>query len=259
MTNMRGRAMVMGDCGIPQGAVHNPDSVTAAQLFQELHGSVLRISDNTDSVTWDAGKYSSFSVKSCYLFYAGFYNPYGPYGRHDGALSLVWKSKAPFKNKAFGWRILVNRLPTKDLLKVRGISFPNSSLNCVFCGYALETMEHIFFKCSIVKLVWRDIAEWIGMSDVTDEDPKGSFMFCYNFYKRMKMKEGRLSCIWLAITWSIWLVRNRIIFQKDAWSVLNMTWNTLIWRWSFVERLLTPIATSTIFVKTRCFFFRRFN
>ncbi|XP_058741735.1 uncharacterized protein LOC131614125 [Vicia villosa] len=73
----------------------------------------------------------------------------------------------------------------------------------------------LFFKCSIVKLIWKEIAEWIGMSDVKVEDPKGSFMYWYNSCKHMKMKEGKLSCIWLASTWNIWLLRNDILFRKD--------------------------------------------
>ncbi|XP_058732744.1 uncharacterized protein LOC131604314 [Vicia villosa] len=194
-------------------------------LYRVLAGSILTDTGGNDVVKWEAEKDSIFSVKSCFLFYVDSFIPRGPYEKHDGAYSLIWKTNTPFKTKVFGWRILIDRLPTKELLLKRGISFTTSSSNCEFCGIALESLEHVFFKCSIVKLIWRKIAEWIGLLDVTEEDPKGSFMLWYQFCKSMKMKEGRLSCIWLAITWSIWLVRNGIIFRRDGWSVHNLIWN----------------------------------
>ncbi|XP_058775034.1 uncharacterized protein LOC131649281 [Vicia villosa] len=128
-------------------------------LYRVLAGAILRDTGGNDVVKWEAEKDSMFSVKSCYLFYADSFIPHGPYEKHDGAYSLIWKTNTPFKTKVFGWRILINRLPTKELLLKRGISFTTSSSNCVFCGIALESLEHVFFKCSIVKLIWRKIAE----------------------------------------------------------------------------------------------------
>lgn len=125
-------------------------------LFWAIIGPTIGSLNDTDFVLWEIRNTGSFSVNS-YNFFAGFYNSFGPCDRHDGALSLVWKLEAPFKIKAFDWRIMINRLLTKDLLKVRGIPFPNTSFNCAFCDSSLETMEHIFFKCPIVRLIWRDI------------------------------------------------------------------------------------------------------
>ncbi|XP_058727126.1 uncharacterized protein LOC131598556 [Vicia villosa] len=231
----------------------------SATILQQLkvHTAAASCSQSgQDSVVWELGNDAGFSVKSCYNFYAGFWHPFGPNNLHDEALKLVWRMQVPFKTKAFGWRLLINKLPTKDLLKIRGMIFLDDSVKCAFCNSAHETLEHLFFKCYVVKLIWRDIAEWIGMSDVTEEDPMGSFMLWYNFCKNMKMKEGRLSCIWLAITWSIWIVRNSIIFRKDSWSVLNTIWfiKALVWRWSFMGEITHPNCNFYDFCKEPLFF-----
>lgn len=99
------------------------------------------------------------------------------------------------------------------------------------------------------------------MYDVTEKDPKGSFMLWYNFCKNMKMKEGNLSCIWLAITWSIWIVRNGIVFRKDLWSVLNMVWTikALVWRWTFMWDITHPNYNFYDICKDPIFFYRSLN
>ncbi|CAI8590076.1 unnamed protein product [Vicia faba] len=126
--------------------------------------------------------------------------PFGPHDKFDKAFQLVWKMGVPYKIKAFGWMLLINRLPTKDLLSIRGISFPIDSQKCISCGNADETLDHSFLFCYVIILVWRDIAEWIGFSDFPEIESKGSFMKWYKFCKLKKVKKEKEGCDWLAIT-----------------------------------------------------------
>ena len=68
----------------------------------------------------------------------------------------------PFKIKAFGWRLFHNRLPMKDLLVARGMSFPLDELKCIFCGLSVETRDHFFFGCLVVKNIWSEISLWVS-------------------------------------------------------------------------------------------------
>lgn len=56
-------------------------------------------------------------------------------------LHKYWKLEVPFKIKVFGWRTFGIRLPTKDLLKTRGISFLLNSLKLFFCNIDFEDNE----------------------------------------------------------------------------------------------------------------------
>ncbi|XP_058746494.1 uncharacterized protein LOC131619412 [Vicia villosa] len=95
---------------------------------------------------------------------------------HEEAFGLVWKAGVPFKIKAFGWRLLANRLPTKDLLLKRGISISLAHVNCAFCGMEPETRDHSFVACNLVKNIWKGIAFWIGKRGIEDNECYSSFM-----------------------------------------------------------------------------------
>lgn len=87
-----------------------------------------------------------FSVSSCYDFYTSFQIPFHPRNKYDDMLDKVWILEVPFKIKTFGWRLFINRLPTEDLLKIRGIAFPLNSLKCALCGIDFEDKDHFFFQ-----------------------------------------------------------------------------------------------------------------
>ncbi|XP_058741775.1 uncharacterized protein LOC131614168 [Vicia villosa] len=118
----------------------------------------LAMGDTSDDILWNISKDESFSVSSCYEHYAGRRNLFGPLNKNDGALVLIWKLKVPSKIKAFGWRLFVNRLPTKDLLVNRRIALSLENTKCVFCGIDPESRGHSFFDCKMVEVVWKEIA-----------------------------------------------------------------------------------------------------
>ncbi|XP_058783299.1 uncharacterized protein LOC131657977 [Vicia villosa] len=145
-----------------------------------------------DTVRWNIETDKIFTVSSCYRRYAFRRIPFGPINKNDEVLEKIWKMEIPYKIKAFAWRLFVNRLPTKDLLKVRGIAFPTSNLNCVFCGLHLEDRDHIFFKCNVIKLVWKDIGEWVKFSGWKEEDCIPLFMEWFAMSRSKRIKEGLL-------------------------------------------------------------------
>ncbi|XP_058726570.1 uncharacterized protein LOC131597930 [Vicia villosa] len=163
--------------------------------------------EGRDKVEWCDSGGVSFSVASCYDFMVGYTYPLGPPNRFDEAKDLIWKVLVPFKIKVFGWRLFINRLPTKDLLMFRGISLSIENSMCAFCGIIPESCDHSFFKCDKTRVVWREIKVWVG-KPVTglEEDCLQSFM-----------------------DW------NGFCFRNEGWDVDNTVWNikSLLWKWSF--------------------------
>ena len=36
--------------------------------------------------------------------------------------------------------------------------------SCVLCGYQMESLDHLFFQCSVTRQVWMEIKAWLGFT-----------------------------------------------------------------------------------------------
>ncbi|XP_058726606.1 uncharacterized protein LOC131597964 [Vicia villosa] len=198
--------------------------------------------EGKDLVTWHDNLSPIFSVASCYNFYESLCIPLGPNNKCDEAFGLLWKMDVPFKIKAFGWRLFLNKLPTKDLLANRGISLSYNDLLCILCGCGMEDRNHFFFSCPVVKRVWREMAIWVGKKENREEGCLANFMDWYYYFEGNKVRHKKEGIVWLATTWYMWILRNGVCFRKDKWSVNNVVWNikTLVWKWSFCGNITHP-------------------
>ncbi|GLT45963.1 hypothetical protein SLA2020_197560 [Shorea laevis] len=94
---------------------------------------------------------SGYSSKSAFAFL-----DYSPPCLEKCYCDLIWSRFIPSKISIFVWRLLLNRLPTKDNLLLRGVSLaPNTA--CVLCGAHLENVNHVFAKCWRSQNLWSRI------------------------------------------------------------------------------------------------------
>ncbi|XP_058757958.1 uncharacterized protein LOC131631194 [Vicia villosa] len=102
-----------------------------------------------DSFTWRIDKDEVFTVKTCFSwFYAKLTGP--PLNEHVvKAASFLWNLNPPSNFLFFGWRIIHDRIVTKDNLLKRGILNANDSF-CVFCLTIEETLLHLLGGCRVV-------------------------------------------------------------------------------------------------------------
>ncbi|XP_058754112.1 uncharacterized protein LOC131627290 [Vicia villosa] len=240
-----------GDLGVPESAVLAPEIALEFSALRELLDGFGGIQEGKDFVEWSLDSEKGFTVSSCYALYAQRRIPFGPFNRHDEALELIWKMEIPFRIKSFGWRLFVDRLPTKDLLVYRGINLTSTNLKCVFCDLHLEDRDHLFFKCNVINFVWNEIAKWVDFPGWNMEDCIPFFMEWYSTGRRKGIKKGKLGVFWLATSWVIWLTRNGFCFRNEASNVNNMIWNIkiLIWRWSSIGDIAHPNCSFYDFVK----------
>jgi hypothetical protein len=77
---------------------------------------------------------------------------------HDGKYSC----DVPSKVNLFGWRLLLNRLPTRAALNRRGILLNSHDLRCVFCLSHNEDNAHLFFYCPFSNGIWNVVFGWLG-------------------------------------------------------------------------------------------------
>ena len=66
--------------------------------------------------------------------------------------TLVWfKGRLP-RAAFFLWLVVKEKLGTQDRL-----FHPVPGILCLFCGACLETHEHLFFECTVIKQIWTRI------------------------------------------------------------------------------------------------------
>ncbi|GKU87429.1 hypothetical protein SLEP1_g1825 [Rubroshorea leprosula] len=126
----------------------------------------------------------------------------------------VWNPNLPSKIFAFNWQLLLNRLPTKSNLLKRGLGVVMGDGNCNLCQEEEEDTTHLFLKCKNVRWIWKECARWWGINIEIQEDCWKTFEHPRAWTKSTRVRKG-WDCTWSAIVWSIWLMRNRRIFQNQ--------------------------------------------
>lgn len=130
---------------------------------------------------------------------------------------LVWKAEAPPKIKFFFWLLLKGKILTAENLKKRGIQGPS---RCPNCCQAEETIQHLFIDCQVAKRCWNNMAtigEVAWEPRVTIADSVLSWKkICPWKGKKSNLTQRIWNTIPLTLVWSIWLARNKKVFQdKD--------------------------------------------
>jgi hypothetical protein len=122
-----------------------------------------------DRRRWIAESSANFSVQSCYTIIAA--------GNHSDTLdpnpvtvlNRLWLKDLPSKIGVFGWRLLQNKLATREDLFKKGILSDIINKFCVFCCCISENHNNLFFECPLACRVWTDIYGWLGLTPVNHE------------------------------------------------------------------------------------------
>ncbi|KAL4577094.1 hypothetical protein LXL04_013197 [Taraxacum kok-saghyz] len=138
-----------------------------------------------------------------------------------------WNNWVPIKINFFGWRAVLNRLPTKSQLASRGVPMPSSF--CSFCGQ-WEENDLLFLEVWSVWLAWseldssgaQNVEQLLHLSHVSCQSPK---------------QKKVIHAVMMVTLWVIWKARNDRIFNN---------------RWSTPGSLLDEIkAQSFLWIKNR--------
>ena len=127
----------------------------------------------------------------------------------------VWLKQIPSKVSLLVWRLLRNRLPTKDNLFRQGV-INGDALTCAAGCDVSETDLHLFLNCDVSSGLWADVRRWLGISSVTPGDIRHHF---HQFAKMAGLPRSShlfLSIIWFAVVWVLWKERNKCIFENEV-------------------------------------------
>ncbi|XP_035832892.1 uncharacterized protein LOC118481762 [Helianthus annuus] len=169
----------------------------------------LATSDTKDSWKWtleDSGIFSTSSFKKA----ASNQAPVDPIYR-------IWTGGwIPAKCKIFMWRVLIDRIPTRNALARRNVTV--DSENCAFCGVLTESVDHLFSGCETVCAVWVWLSDWAKINP----------LFAFSFKDVMLMHKGAsedkrarliIRGLIMVTCWCVWKARNNKIFSNGRGSV----------------------------------------
>ncbi|CAJ2634841.1 unnamed protein product [Trifolium pratense] len=167
-----------------------------------------------DHWRWIPDVNGRFSVKSCYSFLLSLNQASTLETKAAEAFTRLWKSDVPSKIIVFGWRLLLNRLPTRMALHRRGVLSNPFELSCVLCLRHREDEAHLFFSCYFSKVVWCKVFKWLGLLTTLDAEGIDHFLLFGELFK-VKDKGRVRHLVWLATTWNLWKLRNKVIFKGE--------------------------------------------
>nr|GEY58351.1 RNA-directed DNA polymerase, eukaryota [Tanacetum cinerariifolium] len=75
-----------------------------------------------------------------------------------------WVKYVPIKVNVFAWKVMVDALPTRFNLSRIGIGI--QSISCPICDYGVESTEHLFFRCSLIRQLGRKVSKWWNIPSV---------------------------------------------------------------------------------------------
>lgn len=121
---------------------------------------------------------------------------------------------------------------SKDNLRKRHVLNSAEELACPFCGQEDETTSHILLSCIISSQVWYGVFAWRGIYIVPPASPRDHLLQFPLFSRNKEQRVGELA-IWMATAWSIWLMRNRVVFNGAALDVEQVVESSQVkaWQW----------------------------
>ena len=161
-----------------------------------------------DEILWRFDASGSFSVKSFSLQVFRSAAPLLPIFDHA---KVVWRGLAPPRVELLVWFILLERLNTKDRLR-KFKCIPEENSLCTLCLEDNESISHLFFSCPVAWRLWFNCMQWWNISFCYPSKPVDFFSAWIGAPFKGFDKTLWISMMYVVL-WSIWKIRNRIIFD----------------------------------------------
>ncbi|GAU19474.1 hypothetical protein TSUD_77180 [Trifolium subterraneum] len=155
-----------------------------------LHNFVLQ-DQSVDMWIWRPDPIRGYSVRGAYQLLTS-HQSISLIDTED----LIWHKQIPLKVSIFAWRLLRNRLPTKDNLANRGIITAEAQSCVAGCG-ALESAQHLFISCNTFGSLWTSVRSWLGVSSADPLDLADHFSQFTFFAGSTRVRCSFVQLIWL--------------------------------------------------------------
>ncbi|CAN0920773.1 Putative ribonuclease H protein At1g65750, partial [Linum grandiflorum] len=160
------------------------------------------------SISWTLDSSSCFTVSSMRSALT--------LDKFPGVLSFpyetIWENYIPLKVQCFCWKTFQKKIATLDNLQRRGFQLAN---RCPLCQIEIETLDHLFLRCSFSSLVWGNISSRLSMYDPTHSSTR-EFIAAWKGLNCLSRFQTAMKVIMHATLWNLWLERNERIFNDKV-------------------------------------------
>ncbi|KAL8485478.1 hypothetical protein ACS0TY_027685 [Phlomoides rotata] len=173
--------------------------------------------------------------------------PLGQRGPKSKIHKKLWKSWATRKATITAWKLLKDRMATTDNLARRGIILDDEAKICQMCKEKEESTRHLFFECKVTYDLWSGILKWLGVSMALHIIPSIHFLLFENSLGR-GYKAKAAASIWIGMVWSIWKLRNEVIFNKATINLERELSKIKInvWNWISIKEVRLSDCNSSL-------------
>ena len=181
-----------------------------------------------DYWVWGADPKGIFTTRTAYLCIKGDQ----PIGYLNRGFSQLWEIKVPPRALSFAWRLLWDRLPTKENLIRRQVVIENDL--CTFCQSQVECASHLFFTYKKVMPTWWEFNSWVKEDRVMHCRPGDNFSQHFSL-AGLRDSNRKWKIWWIAATISIWNLRNDMIFKNQPFVIPKLVDNAIFLTWSWLR------------------------
>ncbi|KAL8526044.1 hypothetical protein ACS0TY_015314 [Phlomoides rotata] len=134
------------------------------------------IQDGSDGWRWNHSSNGMFSSSLAYRKLEDRDEAAAQVGNEAAVFDRMWSSSAPKRHQAIVWKVLKERMPTRDQLRRRGIIPASGEASCVLCSDHEENISHVFFHCNFSSEIWCKILDWLGTVTALHKRAVANFM-----------------------------------------------------------------------------------
>jgi len=199
-----------------------------ATAFIDQTSAISPVADLKDDWVWGAQPTEMFSTNSAY----NCLRSEQPLHQPNSGFRQLWEIKIPPAALSFAWRLLWDRLPSKDNLISRQIVLQNDL--CPFCQSQVESASHLFFTCYKVMPLWWEFNSWVKEDRVLHSKPMDNFLqHCSLAGSRNSNRRRKIW--WIAATKSIWSLRNDMVFNNQSFDISKLMDRSIYLTWSWLR------------------------
>lgn len=161
------------------------------------------LTDKPDRWNWELSSNGFFSATSMRSFVEKVF-------LGAGDKETIWNSLVPSRVNIFIWRVMMDRLPTRDnLIKLK---VDLDSALCPVCGSDNESIQHMLFKCPIASEVWRFIERWWSFS-IPGNRSLESMINGIKAAFNNRLDRKVLEAVFFTTCYILWCFRNKCVFD----------------------------------------------
>lgn len=147
---------------------------------------------------------NGFQIKRLYNFFAGIDTI-----PRDRWSSKIWTKDISARENLLLWKVIHKAIFTTDKLSLRGVQ---CGLECVFYSNQNESVDHLFFQCQFVFVLWNEVMTNIGRKDAC-RNAATQWNILLNQTGRKRPRGRLLNFVLKRFLHTIWRERNAIVFN----------------------------------------------